>query len=158
VTARSILRIVPRPGRIVDGAITFYRTKETNGGTAVTQEVKLTDLNPRGREIRSIRGAEIALVPQEPMTSLSQLYTVGNQIVETITLHQRCGQQEGRARAAEMLELVGMPQPQQALDRYPYQLSGGMRQRAVMAMALSCRPSLLIADEPTTALDVTTEA
>jgi peptide/nickel transport system ATP-binding protein len=158
VTARSILRIVARPGRIVSGTITFYRTAQVKGGTTITEEVKLTDLDPRGREIRSIRGAEIALVPQEPMTALSQLYTIGNQIVEAITLHQGCSEKEGRERATAILKLVGMPQAEQALDRYPYQLSGGMRQRAVIAMALSCRPSLLIADEPTTALDVTTEA
>ncbi|MEJ5200246.1 MAG: ABC transporter ATP-binding protein, partial [Anaerolineae bacterium] len=157
VTARSILRIVPRPGRIVDGKITFYRKLGENGSGQI-EEIELTRLNPTGPEMRSIRGAEIALVPQEPMASLSPVHTIGNQIMEAIMLHQRVSKDEARAKAIEMLDLAGFPQPKQRIDSYPHQLSGGLRQRAVIAMALSCHPSLLIADEPTTALDVTTEA
>jgi peptide/nickel transport system ATP-binding protein len=157
VTARSILRIVPKPGRIVSGKITLFRKQGQNGGEQV-EEVKLTDLDPTGRIMRSIRGAEIALVPQEPMASLSPVHTIGNQIAEAILLHQGVSKDEGRAKAIEMLDLAGFPKPKERVDSYPHQLSGGLRQRAVIAMALSCHPSLLIADEPTTALDVTTEA
>ena len=158
VTARSILRIVPKPGRIVEGEITLYRAAEQSSRFMLTEEMKLTDLDPKGQEIRHIRGAEISMVFQEPMTSLSPVHTVGNQIVEAITLHQKVAKREARERAIEMLARVGMPQPDRIVDRYPHELSGGMRQRAMIAMALSCQPSLLIADEPTTALDVTTEA
>jgi peptide/nickel transport system ATP-binding protein len=158
VTARSILRIVPKPGRIIGGEITFHRLVGEKNRSSMTDVVNLTDLDPRGREIRSIRGHEIALVPQEPMASLSMVHTVGDQIMEAILLHQKVGKAEARHKAIEMLDLVGFPQPKQRADSYPYQLSGGLRQRAVIAMALSCHPSLLIADEPTTALDVTTEA
>lgn len=157
VTARSILRIVPKPGRIVEGDITLHRCLEENGCT-MTEAVRLTDLDPRGSLIRSIRGCQIALVPQEPMMSLSPVHTIGNQIIEAIVLHQNVSNTEAREKAIEMLNLVGMPQPDRTIDRYPHQLSGGMRQRCIIAMALSCHPSLLIADEPTTALDVTTEA
>jgi len=158
VTARSILRIVPKPGRIVEGEITLHRILGENNGCMVTKEVKLTDLDPRSAEIRSIRGCEIALVPQEPMMSLSPVHTLSNQIMEAIILHQGVSKAEAREKAIEMLDLVGMPQPSRTIDRYPHELSGGMRQRGMIAMALSCYPSLLIADEPTTALDVTTEA
>jgi peptide/nickel transport system ATP-binding protein len=157
VTARSILRIVPKPGRIVNGEITLYRRCDGNGSSQ-TDEVRLTDLDPTGREMCHIRGCEIALVPQEPMASLSPVHTIGNQIAEAIMLHQGVDKHVGRAKAIEMLELVGFPKPKERVDSYPHQLSGGLRQRAVIAMALSCHPSLLIADEPTTALDVTTEA
>ncbi|MBN1889827.1 MAG: ABC transporter ATP-binding protein [Thermoflexales bacterium] len=158
VTARSILRIVPKPGKIVQGEITLYRECSSHNGSRLSEGVKLTDLDPAGPTMRSIRGCEIALVPQEPMASLSPVHTVGDQIMEAIILHQKVSKAEARAKAIEMLDLVGFPQPQQRIDSYTYQLSGGLRQRAVIAMALSCHPSLLIADEPTTALDVTTEA
>lgn len=158
VTARSILRIVPKPGRIVEGAITLHRIVDHKPGSVVTDLVKLTDLDPMSATMRSIRGREIALVPQEPMASLSPVHTIGNQIMEAILLHQKVTKVEAREKAIEMLKLVGFPKPQQRIEAYPYQLSGGLRQRAVIAMALSCHPSLLIADEPTTALDVTTEA
>ena len=158
VTARSILRIVPKPGRIVEGEITLHRLVDKRDGSKMTDLVRLTDLDPMGPIMRGLRGCEMALVPQEPMASLSPVHTIGNQIAEAIILHQKVGKAEARAKAIEMLDLVGFPHPKQRVDAYPHQLSGGLRQRAVIAMALSCHPSLLIADEPTTALDVTTEA
>jgi oligopeptide/dipeptide ABC transporter ATP-binding protein len=160
VTARSVLNMVPKPGRIVEGEITLYRAikVDDSGSCLQLEKVRLSDLDPKGAEIRSIRGCEIALVPQEPMMSLSPVHTLGNQIVEAIVLHQEVSKAEAREKAIEMLDLVGMPQPGRTIDRYPHELSGGMRQRGMIAMALSCHPSLLIADEPTTALDVTTEA
>ena len=149
IMSRSILRIVPKPGELVEGEILYHRD-----GTVID----LGQLDPKGTEIRDIRGAEIAMVFQEPMTSLSPVHTIGNQIIEGIILHQKVTKQEARERAIDMLRLVGMPRPESIVDRYPHQLSGGMRQRAMIAMALSCNPRLLIADEPTTALDVTTQA
>ncbi len=158
VTARSILRIVPKSGKIVEGEITLHRKCDARQNSVLTEMVRLTDLDPTGATIRSIRGCEIAMVPQEPMTSLSPVHTIGNQIMEAIMLHQKVNKAQARAKAIEILDLVGFPEPKERVDCYPYQLSGGLRQRAVIAMALSCHPSLLIADEPTTALDVTTEA
>ena len=154
VTARSILRIVERPGRIVAGEILLRR----NGGSEQEAQVSLTDLDANGREMRSIRGAEVSLVFQEPMTSFSPVHTLGNQIMEALTLHGKVGKREARERAIELLRSVGIPRPERRVDDYSFQLSGGMRQRAMIAMALSCDPRLLIADEPTTALDVTTQA
>jgi len=162
VTARSILRIVPRPGRITDGQIVYHRPPGRHGnngnGNGAAETIDLTNVDERGPLIRSIRGAEISMVFQEPMTSLSPVHTVGSQIMEAILLHQAVSNEEARQQAIDVLDHVGMPQPRRTVDRYPHELSGGMRQRAMIAMALSCRPSLLIADEPTTALDVTTEA
>ncbi len=159
VLARSILRIVPAPGQIVEGQILFHRYANGHNGSTSQQDVlDLATLNPKGNEIRNIRGGEISMVFQEPMTSLSPVHTIGNQIIETILLHQEVSREQARQHAAEVLRRVNMPQPERILDRFPHQLSGGMRQRAMIAMALSCRPSLLIADEPTTALDVTTQA
>ena len=154
VTARSILRIVDRPGRIVDGEI-WFRRPPVNGGPART--VNLAQLEPNGQEMRAIRGAEIALIFQEPMSSFSPVHSVGSQIVETILLHQPVSRREARDKAIEMLRRVGVPSPEQRVDQLSNQLSGGLRQRAMIAMALSCHPTLLIADEPTTALDVTTQ-
>jgi len=158
VTAQSILRIVPPPGRIEGGEIIYHRRIEGGDGSVVVEDVPLHEIDPRGPRIRGIRGAEIALIFQEPMTSLSPVHTIGNQIMEAIILHQKVSKEEARERAIEMLHRVGLPQPEMRVDAYPHQLSGGMRQRAMIAMALSCTPSMLIADEPTTALDVTTEA
>ncbi len=158
VTGQSILRIVPNPGRVVEGEIIFYRYNKRADGTEVQEAVNLTALDPQGDEIRNIRGGEIAMVFQEPMTSLSPIHTIGQQIMEAIILHQQVDKEEARRRAIEILRRVGMPQPETTVDSYPHQMSGGMRQRGMIAMALSCSPSLLIADEPTTAIDVTTQA
>ncbi len=157
VTAQSILRIVPPPGRIIEGELLFHRYTEDKDTFAVADVIDLTKLDPKGKEIRSIRGNEIAMVFQEPMTSLSPVHTMGNQIIETIMLHQQVSKAD-RERAIDMLARVGMPRPSVTVDSYPFELSGGMRQRGMIAMALSCQPGLLIADEPTTALDVTTAA
>jgi peptide/nickel transport system ATP-binding protein len=149
VTARSILRIVERPGRIVGGSILFRK----DGG-----ELDLTQLDPDGAEMRDIRGGDIGLVFQEPMTSFSPVHTIGNQLIETIRLHQPLNKRQARERGIAALRSVGIPKPERRIDEYAFELSGGLRQRAMIAMALSCGPRVLIADEPTTALDVTTQA
>jgi oligopeptide/dipeptide ABC transporter ATP-binding protein len=154
VAARAILGIVHRPGKIVDGKI-FYHKPMPNDQT---ETIEITSLDPRGAKIRSIRGNEISMIFQEPMASLSPSYTVGNQIMEVIRLHNDVSKAEARNRAIELLRRVGIPKPEERLDEYPFRLSGGMLQRCMIAMALSCNPKLLIADEPTTALDVTTQA
>lgn len=154
VTARSILRIVERPGAIVDGQIILRRPDAAGR----LNETDLTQLGANSKAIRAIRGKDIGLVFQEPMTSFSPHYTIGNQIIEGIRLHLRLGKAAARARAIDMLRQVGIPKPERRVDEYSFQLSGGLRQRAMIAMALSCDPRILIADEPTTALDVTTQA
>jgi oligopeptide/dipeptide ABC transporter ATP-binding protein len=157
ITARSVLQIVDAPGRIVEGKIIYRRILPGTDGS-MADEIDLARLKPMGNEIRSIRGKEISMIFQEPMTSLSTYYSVGNQIIENIVLHQKVTKLEARERAIELLHLVGIAKPAQRVDEYPHQFSGGMRQRAMIAMAIACNPSLLIADEPTTALDVTTQA
>lgn len=144
VHALSIMRLIPDPpGKIEDGEIWFSRS----------DLLKLSE-----NEMRHIRGAQIAMVFQDPMSSLNPVYTVGNQIVEALMLHQGMDNTQARERSAELLSMVGISEPKKRLDNYPHQFSGGMRQRAMIAMALSCNPLLLIADEPTTALDVTIQA
>lgn len=155
VIGQSILRIVPSPGQIVNGSILFELEKK---GDNEAQTLDLASINARSSLARSIRGSEISMIFQEPMNSFSPVHTVGSQIMEALLLHSDFSKAEARNQAIEMLTKVGIPQPENRIDAYPHQLSGGMRQRAMIAMALICNPRLLIADEPTTALDVTVQA
>ncbi len=143
VTALSILRLVPPPGRIVSGSIEF----EGRDLLALSDD-----------EMRAVRGARIAMIFQEPMTALNPVFTVGNQIAEVLIAHQRLDAGPAREAAVQLLRDVGIPAPEKRIHEYPHQLSGGMRQRVMIAMAIACRPSLILADEPTTALDVTIQA
>ena len=156
MTAMSIMRLIPPPGRIVEGEIRFHRQFDDRDDAV--DIIDLAQLESNSRQLRDVRGNQISMVFQEPMTALIPVRTVGKQIIEVISLHQNVNNAEAREIAIETLARVKMPNPEQRFDDYPFQLSGGMRQRAVIAMALAYRPQLLIADEPTTALDVTTEA
>jgi oligopeptide/dipeptide ABC transporter ATP-binding protein len=154
VTMRAILQLIDPPGRITSGEI-LYRQG--------TEQIDLARLPPRGSKMRALRGAEIALIPQEPMAAFSPVHTVGAQIIEAIMLHARqdgrkVGHEQARAMTLDLFRDVGISMAAQRIDAYSWQLSGGLRQRAMIAMALSCKPRLLIADEPTTAIDVTTQA
>ena len=145
VTQLSVMRLIRPPGKIEGGQILF-------------EGRDLAQLEANGAEMRSVRGAQIAMIFQEPMTSLNPVLTIGRQLTEMLELHLKMGRKESKVRAAELLEMVGIPNAKTRLGDYPHQFSGGMRQRAMIAMALSCNPRLIIADEPTTALDVTTQA
>src|SRR3954452_17491323 len=153
VTAHAILRILPKTARISAGAILF-----DDPARKTRSPLDIAQLNPDGEAMRSLRGGRIAMIFQEPMTSLSPLHTVGDQVGEALRLHADVDRAEADRRAMEVFARVGFPDPKRALVTYPFELSGGLRQRAMIAMALITKPALLIADEPTTALDVTTQA
>jgi peptide/nickel transport system ATP-binding protein len=158
VTIKSVLRIVQEPGRIVGGEILFRRQRPDARGGGGAEIVDLASLDANGAQMRAIRGSEIALIPQEPMAALSPVHTIGNQLVEAVRLHQEVSKAEAERIVIAGMGEVGVPSPKERLTMYPWELSGGLRQRVMIAMALSCHPKLLIADEPTTAIDVTTQA
>ncbi|MFQ5937971.1 MAG: ABC transporter ATP-binding protein, partial [Acidiferrobacterales bacterium] len=156
VIAQAIMGILPKVAHITGGEILFYDPEPQAAGDRTPLDI--AKLDPDGLRMRAIRGGRISIIFQEPMTSLSPLHTVGDQVVEAVRLHRDVSKVEARELACEMLDMVGFPDPRRALDTYPFELSGGLRQRAMISMALVCRPALLIADEPTTALDVTIQA
>jgi peptide/nickel transport system ATP-binding protein len=174
ITARAILQMIPKPGRIANGQVIYHRRAK---GSTQTDVINVSKLDPDGKTIREIRGGEIGMIFQEPMSSLTPVYTagshideavslhhltpirkIGDQLAETIQAHKKVSKEESREIAINMLRRVGIPKPDQRVDSYPHQLSGGQRQRVMIAIALSCHPAMLIADEPTTALDVSIEA
>jgi len=150
ITGRSLMSLLPHNARIIGGQVTYH--------PAAGGPVDIAALDPRGQAIRAIRGKEISLVSQEPMAALSPVHTIGQQMVPVIQLHLGLSKRQARAHAIAMLDRVGLPRPGERIDSYAFELSGGMRQRVCIAMALACNPRLVIADEPTTALDVTTQA
>jgi peptide/nickel transport system ATP-binding protein len=158
VTMKAILQILEPSARIVSGKVTLRSRLNSQDPNSLEELIELTRLHPNSPKIRKIRGSEIALIPQEPMAAFSPVHTVGNQIMETILLHQDVSKQQARQIAIDVFRSVGISMPEQRIDSYSWELSGGLRQRAIIAMALSCNPRLLIADEPTTAIDVTTQA
>lgn len=158
VTMKAVLQILESSAKIVSGKVTLRSRINNQDPNSAEELIELTGLHPNSRLMRKIRGAEIALIPQEPMAAFSPVHTVGNQIMETILLHQKVSKREARQIAIDVFNAVGISMPEQRIDSYSWELSGGLRQRAIIAMALSCNPRLLIADEPTTAIDVTTQA
>jgi peptide/nickel transport system ATP-binding protein len=157
VMSRSILQIVDPPGRVTGGQVLLHRHR-TARGTTQEETIDLLKLNPKSAAIRNLRGRDIAMIFQEPMSSLSPVHRIGDQVGEAIRLHERVSKKEARERTIELLRKVEIPRADKAIDQFPFEFSGGMRQRAMIAMALACNPSVLIADEPTTALDVTIQA
>jgi len=177
MTARAILQMIPKPGKITHGEVLYYRKVKGDGESESVDVVNITKQHPDGNLIRQIRGGEIGMIFQEPMSSLTPVYTagthinealylhrltplkkLGDQMAETVQAHSKITKQEAREISIDMLRRVGIPKPEQRVDSYPHQLSGGQRQRVMVAIALSCQPAMLIADEPTTALDVSIEA